>query len=105
LDSNIYHFFFPKSRQIGTRLSKYTVIFMGWFRPRGRASIVLGLVYLEQEVNTTGASVIRLVVMLTALLSIFAHGFSTLPGINLYSKKLAGLDENSAEKEVINHLE
>jgi hypothetical protein len=36
---------------------------------------------------------------------IFAHGFSTLPGINLYSKKLASLDENSAEKEVTNHLE
>ena len=84
----------------GTRLSKYTVIFMGWFGPRGLASIVLGLVYLEQEVNTTGASIIRLVVMVTVLLSIFAHGFSTLPGINLYSKKLAGLDEKSPEKQV-----
>jgi len=86
----------------GTRLSKYTVIFMGWFGPRGLASIVLGLVYLEQEVNTTGASIIRLVVMVTVLLSIFAHGFSTLPGINLYSKKLAGLDEKSPEKQVEN---
>jgi len=84
----------------GTRLSKYTVIFMGWFGPRGLASIVLGLVYLEQEVNTTGASIIRLAVMVTVLLSIFAHGFSTLPGINLYSKKLAGLDEKSPEKQV-----
>ena len=84
----------------GTRLSKYTVIFMGWFGARGLASIVLGLVYLEQEVNTTGASIIRLVVMVTVLLSIFAHGFSTLPGINLYSKKLAGLDEKSPEKQV-----
>ena len=86
----------------GTRLSKYTVIFMGWFGPRGLASIVLGLVYLEQEVNTTGASIIRLAVMVTVLLSIFAHGFSTLPGINLYSKKLAGLDEKSPEKQVEN---
>ena len=86
----------------GTRLSKCTVIFMGWFGPRGLASIVLGLVYLEQEVNTTGASIIRLVVMVTVLLSIFAHGFSTLPGINLYSKKLAGLDEKSPEKQVEN---
>lgn len=33
----------------GTHLSKATVIFMGWFGPRGLASIGLGLVYLEQE--------------------------------------------------------
>ena len=32
---------------IGTRLSRPTVIFMGWFGPRGLASIVLGLVYLR----------------------------------------------------------
>ena len=32
----------------GTRLSPATVLFMGWFGPRGLASIVLGLVYLEQ---------------------------------------------------------
>ena len=36
---------------IGTRLNKATVLFMGWFGPRGLASIVLGLVYLEQEAN------------------------------------------------------
>jgi sodium/hydrogen antiporter len=36
---------------IGTRLSLASVIFMGWFGPRGLASIVLGLVYLEQELH------------------------------------------------------
>jgi NhaP-type Na+/H+ or K+/H+ antiporter len=84
----------------GTRLSKYTVIFMGWFGPRGLASIVLGLVYLEQETNTTGESIIRLAVLVTVLFSIFAHGFSTLPGINLYVRKMAGLDEKAPEKQV-----
>jgi len=84
---------------IGTKLSKPTVIFMGWFGPRGLASIVLGLVYLEQETNTAGEGIIRLVVMVTVLLSIFAHGFTTLPGINLYARKLSGLDEKSPEKQ------
>jgi sodium/hydrogen antiporter len=83
----------------GTRLSKYTVIFMGWFGPRGLASIVLGLVYLEQETNTPGQSIIRLVVVVTVLLSIFAHGFSTLPGINIYARKLTSLNEKSPEKQ------
>ena len=84
---------------IGLKLSKYTVIFMGWFGPRGLASIVLGLVYLEQETNTPGESIVRLVVIVTVLLSIFAHGFTTLPGINLYARKLSGLDAKSPEKQ------
>jgi NhaP-type Na+/H+ or K+/H+ antiporter len=84
---------------IGTKMSKSTVLFMGWFGPRGLASIVLGLVYLEHETKTSGESIIQHVVMATVLLSIFAHGFSTLPGINLYEKKLAQLDKNAPENQ------
>lgn len=87
---------------IGTHLSRYTVLFMGWFGPRGLASIVLGLVYLEQETKSTGESIIRLVVIVTVFLSIFAHGLSTLPGINLYARKISGLDENAPENQVDN---
>ena len=53
----------------GTGLSRSSVLFMGWFGPRGLASIVLGLVYLEQQVNLPGEPTIRLVVMATVLLS------------------------------------
>ncbi len=73
---------------LGTRLSFGTVLFIGWFGPRGLASIVLGLVYLEQEVHLPGESTIRLAVMVTVLLSIFAHGLSALPGIDLYARHL-----------------
>ena len=34
---------------------------------------------------------------------LIAHGFTTLPGINLYVRKLAGLDENSPDKQDIKH--
>src|SRR5664280_2495578 len=54
---------------IGTRLSAASVIFMGWFGPRGLASIVLGLVYLEQEMHLPGETTIKLAVMVTVLLS------------------------------------
>jgi NhaP-type Na+/H+ or K+/H+ antiporter len=77
---------------IGTRLSTATVLFMGWFGPRGLASIVLGLVYLEHESHLPGESTISLAVMATVLLSIFAHGFSTLPGIGLYEKRMRALN-------------
>jgi sodium/hydrogen antiporter len=84
---------------IGARLSRATVLFMGWFGPRGLASIVLGLVYLEQQTHQTGESTIRLAVMMTVLLSIFAHGLSAAPGMELYARKLAALPPNAPEQE------
>ncbi|MHB8110875.1 MAG: cation:proton antiporter [Syntrophorhabdaceae bacterium] len=73
----------------GERLKVSTILFMGWFGPRGLASIVLGLVYLEQESNLPGEPMIRLAVMLTVLISVFAHGLSALPGISLYERSVA----------------
>ena len=73
---------------IGSGLDWADIIFMGWFGPRGLASIVLGLVYLEQEMHLPGEQTLRLTVMVTVLLSIFAHGLSAMPGIALYTKKL-----------------
>ena len=86
---------------VGARLSKPTVIFMGWFGPRGLASIVLGLVYLQQETQTAGEATIRLAVMMTVLISIFAHGLSATPGIGLYSRNLASLDPTAPEHQKV----
>lgn len=82
----------------GTRLSRATVLFMGWFGPRGLASIVLGLVFLEEEARLPGEETIKLAVMATVMLSIFAHGFSALPGISLYARTVATLDAATPEK-------
>jgi NhaP-type Na+/H+ or K+/H+ antiporter len=82
---------------IGTRLSPASVVFMGWFGPRGLASIVLGLVYLEEEMHSPGEPTIQLAVIVTVVASIFAHGLSALPGISLYQRKIASLDAASPE--------
>ena len=84
---------------IGTRLSRATILFMGWFGPRGLASIVLGLVYLEQHTHQAGESTIRLAVMATVLLSIFAHGLSALPGMDLFARTLRALPPAAPELE------
>lgn len=70
----------------GTGLDRPTVAFMGWFGPRGLASIVLGLVYLEHEHHFAGEQATRLAVMATVMLSIFAHGLSANPGIRLLTR-------------------
>jgi NhaP-type Na+/H+ or K+/H+ antiporter len=72
---------------------------MGWFGPRGLASIVLGLVYLESESNLPGEATVRLAVMATVLLSIFAHGLTAVPGIERYARAVAALDPAAPENQ------
>ena len=84
----------------GTGLGTPTMLFMGWFGPRGLASIVLGLVMLEMHLNLPGETTIKLAVMATVLLSIFAHGFSALPGIRRYAKAIERLDKDTAEHRI-----
>jgi NhaP-type Na+/H+ or K+/H+ antiporter len=84
---------------IGTRLSLPTVLFMGWFGPRGLASIVLSLVYLGEASHEPNAPVIRTTVMMTVLLSVFAHGLSASPGINRYGRALEKLPSDAPELE------
>ncbi|MFC2053753.1 cation:proton antiporter [Chloroflexota bacterium] len=87
---------------IRTQLKPATVIFMGWFGPRGLASIVLGLVYLEQEAALPGEKLIMLAIIVTVLLSIFAHGISASPGIKLYAHQIEGLHDDAPEyREVV----
>ena len=86
---------------IGTHLSRSSVIFMGWFGPRGLASIVLGLVYLEQELRLPGEPAIRAAVMATVVLSIFLHGLSAMPGISIYARKVAALNSSAPERQAI----
>jgi NhaP-type Na+/H+ or K+/H+ antiporter len=83
----------------GAHLSKATILFMGWFGPRGLASIVLGLVYLQHETNTAGEATIRIAVMMTVLVSIFAHGLSARPGIALYSRTISPGDAAASDHE------
>jgi NhaP-type Na+/H+ or K+/H+ antiporter len=81
----------------GTGLSRASVLFIGWFGPRGLASIVLTLVFLEADLKLPGESTIRLAVMATVLLSIFAHGLSAVPGIRRYAEAIGGLDASAPE--------
>jgi NhaP-type Na+/H+ or K+/H+ antiporter len=86
---------------IGTHFKPATIVFLGWFGPRGLASIVLGLVFLEQESHLIATPAIRLVVIATVLLSVFAHGFSAQPGISWYSRWLKTIKPDAAEREEV----
>jgi NhaP-type Na+/H+ or K+/H+ antiporter len=83
----------------GTGLSRASVLFIGWFGPRGLASIVLGLVYLEQQAALPGERTIGLAVIATVMISIVAHGLSALPGISLYERAVAALPPDAPERQ------
>jgi NhaP-type Na+/H+ or K+/H+ antiporter len=84
---------------VGTRLAPATVAFVGWFGPRGLASIVLGLVYLDAAGAGSGTETIRLTVIATVLVSIVAHGVTAMPGIGWYSRALARMPADATERQ------
>ncbi|HII02618.1 TPA: sodium:proton antiporter [Methanosarcinaceae archaeon] len=82
---------------MGTKLHRETVLFLGWFGPRGLASVVLLLIAIEEAEGLPGLETISLVVITTVLLSVFAHGISAGPGSEWYSKLVAALPRDAPE--------
>ena len=63
---------------VGSHARAPTVSFLGWFGPRGLASIVFAVIVVEES-KLPGADTIVLTTYLTIGLSVFAHGLSAAP--------------------------
>lgn len=66
-----------------------TRLFLGWFGPRGLASILFALL-VSQELGGAGADTILDITVWTVLLSIFAHGLSASWWAGRLGNRLAG---------------
>jgi NhaP-type Na+/H+ or K+/H+ antiporter len=87
---------------IKTGLHPDSVLFVGWFGPRGLASIVLLLITLNEAPGIPGLGTVAVVVSTTVLFSVFAHGISANPAITWYARKMALLPSDAPElREVI----
>lgn len=85
-----------------TGLKPNSILFIGWFGPRGLASIVLLLITLNEAPDIPGLQTIAITVTTTVLISVFAHGISANPAIAWYAKKMALLPSDAVElKEVV----
>ena len=69
----------------GTGLSAYEKLFLGWFGPRGLASILFALLVLERF-DIPGGEELAACVVLTVLLSIIAHGVTAVPLSNVFRR-------------------
>ncbi|GAA3388353.1 cation:proton antiporter domain-containing protein [Cryptosporangium minutisporangium] len=72
---------------IGAGLDRKTVLFVGWFGPRGLASLVFALLALEQLGADADGAVA--VIAATVLLSVVAHGISASPLAARYGRSVA----------------
>ncbi|QPN59816.1 hypothetical protein H8F24_18055 [Synechococcus sp. CBW1002] len=68
----------------GLRIGLWTTLFVGWFGPRGLASIVFGLLVLDSPL--VHGSTIASIAASTVLLSIAAHGLSALGLVTRYGR-------------------
>jgi len=73
-----------------------TIGFLGWFGPRGIASILYIFIVLEETL--TNEVLIYNVVMLTVLISIFAHGITAAPLAKLYGARMNASELSIEEK-------
>jgi sodium/hydrogen antiporter len=70
---------------IGTRTDAATKLFMGWFGPKGVASMTFALIVLDRQV--TGGVRIFDLTALVVFCSIFVHGISDTPGANWIARR------------------
>ncbi len=80
----------------GTGLSGVTVAFVGWFGPRGLASIVFALIALDALPAAEGSAVISMV-MLTVVLSVVVHGLTAGPLARRYGARAGQLGDGQPE--------
>ncbi|WP_309384729.1 cation:proton antiporter [Cerasicoccus frondis] len=70
---------------IGTGMDWSTKLFIGWFGPRGIASVLYLLIFIE-ELGHEDYREMLAVIVLTVLLSIVLHGISAVPLVKRYSR-------------------
>jgi sodium/hydrogen antiporter len=78
---------------LGAGFDRYAVGFIGWFGPRGLASVIFALLTLE-SLQKAGSDVVA-VISLTVLVSVVVHGLSAGPLANRFQSSRAGKDTST----------
>ena len=71
----------------GTGQSTRSKLFLGWFGPRGLASIVFAIIVLSKDLP--GEDLLAITVVCTVVLSIFAHGLTANPFAKAFASAIS----------------
>jgi NhaP-type Na+/H+ or K+/H+ antiporter len=69
------------------KLDRWTKFFVGWFGPRGLASIVFAVIVLDAKLPHS--TEIAIIVSITIILSVLGHGLTANPLVNRYGNWIA----------------
>ncbi|HDO1319043.1 TPA: cation:proton antiporter [Aeromonas veronii] len=72
---------------IGTGLKPELKLFIGWFGPRGLASIVFAVMVLQNEPSLIGQRPIIATVLCTIILSVILHGLTAYPWVERFKPR------------------
>ena len=72
---------------IGTGLKPELKLFIGWFGPRGLASIVFAVMVLQNEPSLIGQRPIIATVLCTIILSVLLHGLTANPWVERFKPR------------------
>jgi NhaP-type Na+/H+ or K+/H+ antiporter len=84
----------------GTGLRRETVAFVGWFGPRGLASVVFTLMALETLQGSAVAETMTDVATWTILLSVLAHGVTARPLSAAFGRRSRAWSQDAPELQV-----
>jgi NhaP-type Na+/H+ or K+/H+ antiporter len=87
---------------LGLHARRPTVSFVGWFGPRGLASIVFAIIVLEGSA-LKHADIVVASVLITVALSVYAHGLTARPATDAYARWFAARAEPPAMESTAAH--
>lgn len=86
---------------LGKGLQWESRFFLGWFGPRGLASIVLGSIVIAQLPEIPHRDIIITTAVLTVALSVIIHGMSEIPMIIWYGRRMLTLHSDAPEMQPV----
>jgi sodium/hydrogen antiporter len=89
---------------VGTGLRAPTVWFVGWFGPRGLATIILAYLAVADEPGLPGLTTVVVGSTVTVLLSVYAHGVTAAPFVRRYTAWCETMDDDSPEMQMVPEL-
>jgi NhaP-type Na+/H+ or K+/H+ antiporter len=85
---------------VGTRLDRATVGIVGWFGPRGLASIVFALIAYD-TLSRNEANMVLATATVVVFMSVVLHGVTAAPLGNWYARRARGLHPQGPEHETV----
>ena len=83
----------------GVGLSRWSHVFLGWFGPRGLATLIF-VILVQQESKFQYNGVVGATALLTVVFSVILHGLTAAPGVKLYAKHVGRMNNQAEQQHV-----